>query len=191
MNFKILLILFLFVNLSYAKINEFSQGDVIDADKINENFNHDKEINPGYGHASIGMILPFHKSAGSGLSIPEGWASCDGSQVSVEQNGPLDPDGDGLYTLPNLNNQVYSSGRGKYLRGGTTSGMHNHSTARTDNNNVYKYYSGGYYGGNVMGTYRDVETSTARSSYTGSHQSKDNYRIQVTAMTVVYIMRIK
>lgn len=190
---RIIITLLLTISLnSNAKINTFSNGENIESAKVNENLEHHKEINPGYGHASIGMILPFHKSAGSGLEVPEGWVECNGSSVSVEANGPLDPDGDGLYTVPNLNNQVYHNGKGRYLRGGTSSGLTNESTVRVDNNNKYKFTGGSYYGGNTMGTYRDTELdNTGLSSYTSSPQIHDDYRIQVTAMTVVYIMRVK
>ncbi|MCX6356256.1 MAG: hypothetical protein NTZ78_15355 [Candidatus Aureabacteria bacterium] len=65
----------------------------------------------------IGTILPWHKNAVStALTLPSGWAECNGVEVSVPIHGPLDPDGDGKYTPPDLN------ASGRFLRGGSTSG---------------------------------------------------------------------
>ena len=191
---KLFLGLFFISSFSFAQIETFNSGESITAEKFNQNFEYSKNTNPGYGHASIGMIIPFHKNAANGLSIPEGWVECDGGTYVVDVNGPLDPDGDGQFTVPDLNNQVYAGGKGRYLRGGTQSGLFNESTARVDNGTEYGYIqtSGSYYGGNMMGFFRDTDAQSVVYSYDSSNQLSllDN-RIQVTAMTVVYIMRVR
>ena len=72
----------------------------------------------GFGYVPLGTILPWHKNAGgSPLALPVGWAECNGAAVAVQQSGPLDPDGNGMFTVPDLNGQK------KFLRGLATSGV--------------------------------------------------------------------
>jgi hypothetical protein len=189
-NMLILLIILFFIRNSYSQ--EISSGNNITASKINEKFNNYKSNNAGYGFMPVGSIVPFHQSTGIGLSIPEGWVSCDGSQVSVEQNGPLDPDGNGLYIVPNINSQVYANGKGRYLRGGNVSGNFNKATAWDDNGADYTHGNAGSYYGATFGQYYDTETHSSITSYkSGSGLNPEHYRMQVTAMTVIYIMRVK
>ena len=184
---KKLLILLLIFNYSFAQ----ESGSVINANEMNTKFNEYKE-NLGHGYLPLGAIMPFHKNAANGLAVPEGWVECDGGSYAVEVNGPLDPDGDGQYKVPDLNNQVYAGGRGRYLRGGTQSGNFNASTAWDDNGADYTSGSTGSYYGATFGSYKNTETHSSISSYkNGSTLNPDNYRHQVSAMTVVYIMRIR
>lgn len=97
-----------------------TKGEGINAENINTQLNYYKEKKPSFGYAPLGTIIAFHKNFNNHLNggsqdysnasnvtdslpIPEGWAECNGTNVSVEVNGPLDPDGNGLFTLPNLN----------------------------------------------------------------------------------------
>lgn len=97
----------------------------------------------GWGTVPIGGIIPFHPNIASpALSVPDNFAPCNGATIS-DSESPLN----GL-TLPNLNGSAYgSSGRGRYLRGGSTSGLLNPSTYKVPGgtDNVYGG-SGGYYG---------------------------------------------
>lgn len=191
MKLIILILTILQLNISYSQ--EIQSGNIIEASVLNEKFNNYKKESLGYGYMPIGSITPFHKDTGIGLTVPEGWVECDGSSVSVTVNGPLDPDGDGLYTVPNLNSQVYASGKGRYLRGGTSSGNYNASTAWRDNGADYTHgNSSSTYYGTTFGQYYDTETHSSIASYANSTRiNPENYRFQVAAMTVIYIMRVK
>jgi hypothetical protein len=204
---RIIIILILLISYN-LKAQDISNGNKIESDQINQKLNQYKENFPSFGYAPLGTIIAFHKNFNNHLTggsqdysnsnvdsnylnIPDGWASCDGSQISVEQNGPLDPDGDGQFTLPDLNNQVYSPGKGRYLRGGNVSGLLNESTAWDDNGNKYTASGDGPYYGAAFGVFLNTETHSSISSYSSSVLNPNNFRFQVESMTVVYIMRVK
>lgn len=140
----------------------------------------------------IGGIIPFHPDIQSpALSVPFGFAPCNGATIS-DINSPLN----GL-TLPDLNSSAYgSSNRGRYLRGGNTSGLLNGSTFRKYSGGSSYGGSGAYYGAWVHLHYNldgDPSGATSKPTYSSYAAAVDltNTPYQVTAMTVVFIMRIK
>lgn len=86
---------------------------------------------------------------------------------------------------------MYSTGKGRYLRGGNTSGLLNNSTAWDDNDHVYTTTGGSPYYGAAFGGFLNTETHSSIDSYSSSALNPNNFRFQVTAMTVIYIMRVK
>lgn len=138
----------------------------------------------GYGILPIGVIMAWHKSLTGVPALPSGWVECSGqvlSDAASVYNGQ---------TIPNLNSQVYAGSRGRYIRGGTTSGSTNASTRYSGNGTQYTgVNTANYYGGNILGYFYDTENGTKNS-----YSSVDNLGypyIQVAAMTVVWIMRVK
>ena len=92
----------------------------------------------------VGIILPWHKSMTGVPNLPPEWLECNGqtiSDVASPMNGQA---------VPDLNNQVYSGGRGYYLRGGATSGVFNDSSYFSGNASKYNFGSStnSYYGVN-------------------------------------------
>jgi hypothetical protein len=139
----------------------------------------------------IGTILAFHPDITTpALPIPDCYMACDGSTVT-DADSPLVG-----VALPDLNSGLYgTSGRGRYLRGGDTSGLLNESTYWDDNGSLYTGAAGIYYGcaygyhGELDG---DPSGGIGRYSYAASALNGNlNRRFQVAAMTVVWIMRIK
>ncbi|MBI5493871.1 MAG: hypothetical protein HY904_02525 [Deltaproteobacteria bacterium] len=142
---------------------------------------------PGFGYVPVGTILPWHRDVrgtGSPLPLPVGWVECSGGTVN-DAASPLNG-----AAIPDLNNQVYSGGRGRYLRGGTVSGVTNPSTAYAGNGSRYTGNGGGVYYGACYGQFNDSENGTLISYSTGDNTLGNPY-VQVTAMTVVYIMRVR
>lgn len=154
----------------------------------------------GSGIVPVGTILAWHRDVrgtASPLSIPSGWVPCNGGTVQ----DPTSP----IYgaAVPDLNSAVYSGGRGRYLRGGAQSGTTNESTRVSGNGAMY-YLA-------TTGTYRGYGTGAARwwsadstsgdtggsqliydSTYNDFASTPDNYpRVQVAAMTVIFIMRVR
>ena len=111
---------------------------------------------------------------------------CDGSIIN-DSDSPLN----GLST-PNLNSQRYNGGRGRYLRGGESSGIMNNSSRYLGN--ALKYSFTGmdnpeYYGA-PYGQWLDTENGMKRN-FNSADNDLDLLYVQVTAMTVVFIMRVK
>ena len=203
-----LTIVLLMISISVHAKTIFQSGDTISAQAVKDNFNYYKTNTPSFGYVPVGTIVAFHKNFNnhlnasnnqdtdnssadnSSLNLPEGWVECNGLNYVVETNGPLDPDGNGFFQVPDLNNEVYAEGKGRYLRGGSQSGLFNDSTAWDDNGSIYTGSGNGPYYGAAFGYFRDVETGDS-ISYKTSPLNPDNYRFQVTAMTVIYIMRIE
>ncbi len=136
----------------------------------------------------IGGIIAWHKSLDAGVgSLPDGYLECNGQTVS-DAASPLDG-----VVLPDLNGQAYAGGRGRYLRGGNTSGLFNNSSRYSGNGSTYAGSTGPYFGA-CYGMWYDTENGTL-SSYTdanaGQPNNLGNPYVQVTAMTVVFIMRVR
>lgn len=141
----------------------------------------------GFGYVPVGTILPWHRDvmgAANPQALPTGWVECAGGTVN-DAASPING-----ATIPDLNHQVYAGGRGRYLRGGTVSGNLNGSTVYTGNANLYNGIGGGTYYGACYGQFNESENGT-RLSYSTSDNSLGSPYVQVTAMTVIYIMRIK
>ena len=130
----------------------------------------------------IWSIIAWHKDLAWVPALPNGWVECDGSVIS-DIDSPLN-----WVNTPNLNNQVYSGWRWKYLRWWNTSWVMNNSTSWQSA--WWKSYWGTwwYYWAWVL-TWKNMEKSSSRQSYSASAIWADY--VQVTAMTVVYIMKIK
>lgn len=133
----------------------------------------------------VGSIIAWHKSGADGLTLPEGWVECNGQAIS-DTDSPF-----AGTTVPDLNNQVYANDRGRYLRGGNTSGQFNESTYYTDNGHKYYAKYGSYYGGMNYGNYAELDHSNGTILSYGSSRLGTSRRFQVAAMTVVWIMKIK
>jgi hypothetical protein len=177
-----------------TKPHTFKGGDVISASQVNANFDalyskvnqHDSVItglSAGYGIAPIGSIVAWHKNLPGTPQTHEGWVECNG-QTLVDTSSPLNGQ-----VIPDLNSKVYTDGRGRYLRGGTTSGQFNNSTRYADNGSKYNGLGGSYYGACYHYIYDAEGPSPDGADY--SETSSMNFRFQVTAMTVVWIMRVK
>jgi hypothetical protein len=134
----------------------------------------------------LGVIMPWHKSLSGVPDLPGGWVECNGQTISDAQS-PLNGQ-----TVPNLNGQVYAGGRGYYLRGGNTSGSFNSSSYLTGNGSMYRFgtTSGSYFGIGYS-VFTDMELGN-QVSYSGSDNDLGGPNpVQVAAMTVVYIIKIK
>ncbi|MFA5857622.1 MAG: hypothetical protein WC955_00995 [Elusimicrobiota bacterium] len=139
----------------------------------------------GCGFIPIGTIVAWHKSFANTPALPGSWVECTGGTVS-DAASPINGQ-----AIPNLNSQVYAGSRGRYIRGGTTSGSTN-ASSRFSGNTV-KYTSSGasftYYG-MAFGKYYDTENGDL-VSYSTTDNTLGYPYVQVTAMTMVWIMRIK
>jgi hypothetical protein len=132
----------------------------------------------------IGSIIAWHKSLTGVPSLPDGWVECNGGTVN-DISSPLNGQ-----AIPDLNSQVYAGDRGRYLRGGTVSGVSNDSTYWSDNGNSYGGELGGSYGTSYA-YFHDLDAeSSSQLSYSEVGLGSTR-RFQVAAMTVVWIMRIK
>ena len=145
----------------------------------------------GFGYVPIGTILPWDRDirgTSNTLPLPEGWVECNGQVINVE-GSPLN----GL-NAPDLNNQEYWDGKGKYLRGGTQSHRYNESTRYYHNGSEYAFAwtrdSGNGYYAAPFARFFNTERGTF-NSYGSSSSYLNNVYFQVTAMTVVYIIRVK
>ncbi len=155
--------------------------------------------------APIGTILAWHKNYSSRnqslkLTLPDGWAECNGQPVTVAINGVLDSDGDGIYTLPNLN---FANGR--FLRGGTNSGVmqkatqvvgpmslrrgshQNHMFLGNNNQDETDFVTdadsaGPLYSRHIYGSFLNP---------VGGNPVANTYRVRSINMSVIWIMRIK
>jgi len=132
----------------------------------------------------IGSIIAWHKSLANTPALPSGWLECNGQTVT-DASSPYNGQ-----AVPNLNSQVYGGGKGYYLRGGSTSGAFNGSTAWDDNGSSYTTTVNTPYYGGLFGMYRDTESGD-RLNYDTAVLDPNTYRFQVAAMTVVWIIRIK
>lgn len=133
----------------------------------------------------IGSIIAWHKSLDGDVKLSDEWVEANGQQV--------DDEGSPYHNLvmPDLNTELYSKGRGRYLRGGLVSGVLNESSYYTDNGVAYK--SGGYgpYYGAVHGAFNEIDrdSNTAPSFSTGRLGSV--IRFETAAMTVVWIIKVR
>ena len=133
----------------------------------------------------IGVVIPWHKSMTGVAPLPDGWLECNGQTIS-DAASPMNGQ-----AVPDLNSQVYAGGRGRYIRGGNTSGGTNASTKLTGNGAMYQfsYGSSGYYGiGYWIAQYSENGNP---ATYSASSNDLTNARAQVAAMTVVFIIKIK
>lgn len=131
----------------------------------------------------IGTILAWHKSISPAL--PDGWVEMNGLQVPP--GSKLSP---GAW-LDDLNGQVYANGRGKYLRGGHTTGLTNESSYYTDNGASYGIGYGAWRGA-AAGRYNELDSSTSSQlTYAEGVDLGSGRRFQVAAMTVVWIIKVK
>lgn len=134
----------------------------------------------------VWSIISWHKSLTWVPSLPNGWVECDGSVISDVASSL------NWETTPDLNSQVYSWGKWRYLRWGNTSWSFNASTAWDDNGSAYSTSVTTTYYWAVFWAYRDLENISYRVNYLNwSALDPNNFRFQVAAMTVVYIMKIK
>src|SRR5262249_47048630 len=99
----------------------------------------------------VGGIIAWHRDLPGVPALPENYIECNGQEVT-DSASPL-------YTqhVPDLNSQVYAGGRGRYLRGGTTSGTLNASSEFTGNANLYMGTGGGGYYGACYGSWINTE----------------------------------
>ncbi|MFA5857623.1 MAG: hypothetical protein WC955_01000 [Elusimicrobiota bacterium] len=137
----------------------------------------------GFGIAPIGSIVAWHKSLSGVPSLPAGWVECTGGTVS-DVDSPINGQ-----AIPDLNSEKYAGGRGLYLRGGTTSGSFNESTRYSGNGTKYAGQSGTYYGA-AYAQWNDTENG-ALVTYSTTDNTLGYPYIQVTAMTMVWIMKTK
>lgn len=160
-------------SLTHTKWNEI-------VDSINTIWSKVDTIN----NVPVWTILAWHKNMTWVPSLPDWWVECNW-QVINDSNSPLN-----WANTPNLNNQVYAWGKWYYLRWGNVSWQFNPSSAWDDNGSAYttsfwtRYWS-------ATAAFRDLENSTFRNSYNSSVLNPNDYRFQVAAMTVVYIIKIK
>lgn len=120
----------------------------------------------------IGVVIPWHKSMTGVAPLPDGWLECNGQTIS-DAASPMNGQ-----AVPNLNSQVYAGGRGRYIRGGATSGITNESTKITGNGNMYQfsYASTGYYGIGY-GLAQNAESGNP-ATYSASSNDLVNGRVQ-------------
>ena len=145
------------------------------------------EIGPSLDNLPIGTIVGWHKSLPRTPSeLSDSW---------VELNGQRLDDPESLYhnlEMPDLNNELYSGGKGRYLRGGVNSGETNESTYFSDNGNKYSAQGSRTYYGAAYGKYYDIDNTTGSAySYSQDSQLGSVLRFQTAAMTVVWIMKVK
>lgn len=191
--FSLTLLLFI---IWYAAINviwtnpstlEVSDNSTLTAESWNKllwNFQFLKGKVDTFNEVPIWTILAWHKNMAWVPSLPNWWVECNGSIIN-DIDSPLN-----WQSTPNLNNQVYHWWKWYYLRWWNTSWLFNPSSAWDDNGNAYttsfwsRYWS-------ATAAFRDLENSDYKNSYNTIALNPNDYRFQVAAMTVVYIIKIK
>lgn len=152
----------------------------------------------------IGTIVAWHRNAVTpALALPAGWAECNGTAVSVPTSGPLDPDGDGLYTPPDLNNTPSGyTGGGRFLRGSPTSGTLQGGTLHLGPSEI-GVSNEVYFGNWTAGTgstpvetdadFLDAQPGRAVISVSEvtNNTRLDGYRARPVNMSVVWLMRVR
>jgi len=153
----------------YARIpHEFKNGEVSDAEQINNNFNYLDQLLP------VGTILPWHKNfGGMNIELSDSFVPCNG-QLIEDSESPLYGN-----ELPDLN------GMGLFLRGSKESGIiqmdelksHNHS-AKSSNAGSHSHsastsYAGTHsHSGNTSQNGSHTHTGTANNSGKHGHNSE-------------------
>ena len=143
------------------------------------------------GMVPIGSIIAHHLNIANADDLANiraaGFALCDGTTPVSQgiQSSVI------TAATPNLNEEVYDGARGRYLRGGNTSGIFNESSRYASNDNKYAFNntSTTYYGA-AYGKWYNTEFGN-QLSYSTTDRHLGYPYVQVTAMTVVFIMRVK
>ena len=139
----------------------------------------------GYGLVPLGTIVAWHKSGGSVGGLPAGWRECNGGAAV---NG---------INIPDLNNTYGAEGggshRGRFLRGGTSSGSY--QSDRT--NNFYRWEQDDDDGGPNRWE-ANLSQSGGWNGHMGSYHSNDRRRFRLKGgetrpmnMSVVWIIRVE
>jgi hypothetical protein len=187
-----------------TKPHDFSTGEVISAEEMNENFdalyakvNELDARNPVFGYVPIGSIIAWHKSIKETLELPEGWVECNGQTIE---------DSESIFfnlATPDLNLNVYTGFGGRFLRGGTSSGIYQEATQVAvilETDQFALYYDASGKNMSVYNTDADMVTATcgpsgrAAISLTNFSNPADQIsamRVRPVNMSVVWIMRIK
>lgn len=137
----------------------------------------------------IGAIIAWHKSLTGTPAIPAGWVECNGQTLS-DAGSPYNGQ-----VIPNLNGTPSGgySGGGRFLRGGTTSGIMQNSTTirRTAAGGEIIYPLVSNEDGYINPDY--TPTATWRHQLLGPVASfaASGFALRPTNMSVVYIMRVK
>lgn len=130
----------------------------------------------------VGSIVAWHKDLAGTPDLGADWQICDG-QLITDPESPMYGQ-----STPDLNSPVYANGKGKYLRGGNTSGLFNESTRLSDNGYKYGFTNRArYYGVAVF----DVHNAEDWNGNFYSETSRVGAYFQTTAMTVVWAIKIK
>ncbi len=132
----------------------------------------------GFGVVPIGSIIAWHKSLTGTPALPLGWVECNGQVLS---------DPESVYngqTIPNLN------GEGRFLRGGSTSGVNQAATTVKTKDG---YGDIGYpLANNVDGWVVPDGTSTWQATITSvASYNLRGAKVRPVNMSVVWIMRVK
>ena len=142
---------------------------------------------PSLPSLPIGSIVAWDKSrTNTPGTLPANWVECNGQLLNIP-----DSPYNGQYA-PDLNNNLYDSSRGRYLRGGLQSGLFNESTYYSDNGISYypnskdrKYYGAAY------GRYFELDGDESVMDSFSLSKIGSELRFQTAAMTVVWILRVK
>lgn len=150
-----------FDHFANSGLTNYSDGNALTA----TNFNTMSGIFP-----PIKTILPWAKSLGVAISLPDGWHECDGSVVS-DADSPLNG-----VTLPNLNSVQ------RFLRGSTTSGTTGGSDTNSHTHTVNCREAGNHTYGSGPGFFANGSATTSAASNTNNMPAY---------YEVVFIIRIK
>lgn len=178
--------------------NTFTNGQVADANQVNENFNTVYAIVP------IGGVMPWHKSLNVSVVLPDQWVECNG-QTIVDAASPFD----GL-TVPDLNGATGEhGGKGLFLRGGTSSGnfeedqMQSHKHDDSGHTQTDSWWNNEHPNGiySLSGGVHIKIKSSARTGYanlgdptdsgTGAGEPRHGAETRPINMSMVWIIRIK
>jgi hypothetical protein len=173
-----------------AKPNHFTDGEIISASEMNENFDvvyqeansHDTRLaNLESVMVPVGAIVAWHKSlAGTPAALPSGFLECNGQGV--------DDTGSPYFgsVLPNLN------GEARFLRGATASGTvqngqnENHShvwsiPGSADGSSLHNY----------SGSYQIPWNNSGGAAFSIGTTASGGTEARPVNMSVVWIIRIK
>lgn len=154
---------------------QVTTGDTLTADKWNDTVDYLK--------MPIWTIVAWHKDFPNTPSLPAWWMECNW-QVVNDTNSVYN-----WQTLPDLNSQVYAGWKWRYLRWWVTTWLFNESTNYWSNWARYAWSSWTRYWG-LYWMYFNWEQWDALS-YAASPSNYMAPHIQVTAMTVKWIIKVK
>ena len=164
----------------------FTNGDLLDANDLNNNFKMLKSSINGINSLPVGSIVAWQNHVTGTPELPEGWALCDGSAITDPESPMVGQ------STPNIN------GTRRFLRGGTSSGVaEGHSF---QNHSHHRNQAGA--GEHVLHNSGPAELSWVSNILTGLKGSTQSYTGYATSgsyggetrpvnISVLWIMKVR